>query len=333
MLEKQIEAGQRFEAGQTLYRLADLSRLWLIAEIPEQQLARLQNAKEAAAEVRFSAWPDRVFLAHIDKIYPSLNATTRSVSVRLLLDNPQGQLKPDMYAEVEFKSPAQSYLTVPNSALIRTGEREIVLVETAAGQFQPRVVESGLQTQETTAIIHGLQAGEKVVVAANFLIDAESNLRAALAALQDETTHSEHADHADHADHGDHGEHAHHGNGNNHGDHSNHGNHGAQASHDSHGLHDSAQAEHAHAAHSAHSSPAIQPATASKKPVAESGIQPASAAGEPEQNMQSEPPMNHSAQPAAHMDHSISMDHSSHMNHGPDMNHSPSMDHSRHGGH
>lgn len=184
--EKKALAGQRFMPGDTLYQITDLSTVWLIAEVAEQDLAQIKLGLEAT--LSFAAWPDKTLTGRVSYIYPELNAATRSVSVRIELPNPDLQLKPDMYASVLWRTEPTRVLNVPTSAIIDSGTRQVVLVQTDAatggsGHFEPRVVQLGQRGETTVAVVAGLHEGERVVVAANFLIDAESNLRAALNGL------------------------------------------------------------------------------------------------------------------------------------------------------
>jgi membrane fusion protein, copper/silver efflux system len=180
VMDKAVLAGQRFAAGETLYRIADLSSVWVLAEVFEQDLASVHV--DESATVRLTAYPGRSFTGSVSFIYPTLNPTTRTAKVRIELANPDGLLKPDMYATVVIDAGAagQEVLTVPESALLDDGARQIVLVERSPGRYQPRVVATGRRGNGDVEVISGIAAAEKVVVAANFLIDSESNLRSAL---------------------------------------------------------------------------------------------------------------------------------------------------------
>lgn len=179
VIEKKAIQGMRFMPGEMLYQVADLSTLWVIADVFERDLAQLRVGQRASVSI--DAWPGERFGARIAYIYPTLNAQTRTVPVRLELANPRGRLKPAMYAHVEFDTGDETVLSVPNSAIIHSGTRQHVLVRLGGGRFAPRAVKLGAQGDSHVEVREGLQAGEEVVVSANFLIDAESNLRAALA--------------------------------------------------------------------------------------------------------------------------------------------------------
>jgi Cu(I)/Ag(I) efflux system membrane fusion protein len=133
------------------------------------------------ASIKINAYPDKLFEGKVTYVYPTLKSETRSVAVRVELANPGLLLKPSMYAQVELPVSAKGQvLTVPVSAVIDSGTRQIVLVQLAAGRFEPRPVLLGERSNDFVAVREGLKEGELVVTAANFLIDAESNLKAAI---------------------------------------------------------------------------------------------------------------------------------------------------------
>jgi len=179
IMEKKAVEGMRFMPGEVLYRIADLSLLWLVADVFEQDLSLIQLGEPV--RVLIDSYPDRVFEGKVAFIYPFLNPETRTGQVRIELPNPQRILKPDMYAHVELRSAVRRALAVPDSAVIDSGKRQVVLVERAQGRFEPRQVKSGARGDGFVEILEGVSEGEPVVVSANFLIDAESNLKAALA--------------------------------------------------------------------------------------------------------------------------------------------------------
>ncbi|MBR0568784.1 efflux RND transporter periplasmic adaptor subunit [Azoarcus sp. L1K30] len=179
VVEKKAVEGMRFAPGTTIFRIADLSSVWAMADIYEQDLGRIKLGETARLIV--DAFPDRRFDAKIDYIYPTLNAATRTTPVRLALDNRDGLLRPGMFAHVEVATgSAAPRLTVPASAVIDSGERQVVLLVLGEGKYKPQPVTLGLRGADAVEIRDGLEAGDEVVVAANFLIDAESNLKAAL---------------------------------------------------------------------------------------------------------------------------------------------------------
>lgn len=181
ILEKQAIEGMRINTGDPLFRIGDLSSIWVLADIPEQDLGSVRIGQ--TAQVHFVAFPDRTFNGKVDFIYPTLNAGTRTGKVRIGLPNPGGQLRQDMYASVAIAVSDAAPMpvpVVPDSALIDSGTRQVVLVAKGNGRFEPRTVRTGARGNGSVQILDGLSGDEEVVVSANFLIDAESNLRAAL---------------------------------------------------------------------------------------------------------------------------------------------------------
>ena len=184
MLDKNVIRGQRFMPGDVLYRIADLANVWVIAEVFEQELAYVHPGQDAA--VTFNALPGLTFSGKVTFIYPTLSAETRTARLRIELPNPDRRLKPALYGTVNIAATAQDrdVLAVPDSALLNSGTRKVVLVEKGEGRYEPREVKTGARADGYVEILDGLAAGENVVVTATFLIDAESNLRAALQSFQ-----------------------------------------------------------------------------------------------------------------------------------------------------
>ncbi|HJV85340.1 MAG TPA: efflux RND transporter periplasmic adaptor subunit [Noviherbaspirillum sp.] len=177
--ERKAVAGMRFMPGEMLYQIADLSTVWVLADVYEQDIAFVKSG--AKAKVRINAYPDKVFEGPVSYVYPTLNAGTRTVQVRIELANPGQLLKPGMFSDVEMAASSKSnVLTVPLSAVIDSGKRRIVLVQAGEGKFEPREVRLGARSDDYIEVLEGVKEGEQVVVAANFLIDAESNLKAAV---------------------------------------------------------------------------------------------------------------------------------------------------------
>jgi len=183
VMEKPALQGLHFAAGDMLYRIVDLSTVWLLADVFEQDLAQIRPGQSATITVQ--AYPGRVFEGRVAFVYPTLNAQTRTAKVRIEVPNPDLLLKTDMYATVEIAAPVETatVLAVPDSAVLDTGTRQTVLVDRGEGRFEPRSVKLGPRADSYVAVLEGLRVGEKVVTGANFLIDAESNLRAALQAF------------------------------------------------------------------------------------------------------------------------------------------------------
>jgi Cu(I)/Ag(I) efflux system membrane fusion protein len=183
VIDKRVIKGQRVGAGDELYRIADHSQLWVIADVAESDLPALQIGARAVVTVRARAIEP--VEGKVTFIYPHLRAETRTARVRIEIPNPDGQLKVEMYADVVFhteagKAPA---LAVPASAIIDSGTQQIVLVAKGEGHFQPRPVKTGRRDDGYVEILEGVAEGEEVVTSATFLIDAESNLKAALQAF------------------------------------------------------------------------------------------------------------------------------------------------------
>ena len=181
--EKKVVQGMRFMPGDALYQVTDLSSVWVMADVPEQDIGAVRLG--ARATVHINAYPDKAFTAALTYIYPTLNAETRTVPVRLELANPGGLLKPGMFAQLELAVGAKAkVLTVPLSAVIDSGARQMALVQVGDakdGRFEPREVKLGARSENYLEVLSGLREGELVVTSANFLIDAESNLKAAIA--------------------------------------------------------------------------------------------------------------------------------------------------------
>jgi Cu(I)/Ag(I) efflux system membrane fusion protein len=177
--EKKALQGMRFMPGEELYQVSDLSSVWVVADVFEQDIGLVKTG--ATATVRINAYPDKSFEGKVSYVYPTLNADTRTVPVRVELANPDMLLKPAMFAQVELSVSAKgNVVTVPVSAVIDSGTRQIALVQKGEGRFEPREVKLGARSDAYIEILEGVNDGEQVVVSANFLIDAESNLKAAM---------------------------------------------------------------------------------------------------------------------------------------------------------
>ena len=193
--DKPALQGMRFMAGEMLLSLADLSRVWLVANVPASDSAQL--ALGQAAQFRTSALPGRTFEGLVSFIAPTFDEASRTLTVRVELDNAEGVLRPGLFGDVQFQADAgTAVLTVPRSAVLDSGKRQVVFVELAAGRFEPRPVAIGRRSGDRVEITDGLMEGESVVSAANFLIDAESNLGAALEGMKapEEAGHEGHGE-------------------------------------------------------------------------------------------------------------------------------------------
>lgn len=184
VLEKKAVQGMRFMPGEMLYQIADLSSVWVIAEVPEQDIAQVELGSQT--QVTVDAWPERSFIGKVAFIYPTLNSATRTVQVRIEIANPKALLKPAMFASAQIAAgKAGKVLTVPGSAVIDSGTRQVVLVRLAEGRFEPRTVTLGNRSDDYIEVLSGVAEGEQVVTSANFLLDSESNLKAALGGMGD----------------------------------------------------------------------------------------------------------------------------------------------------
>ena len=179
VLERGAVEGMKAPAGMVLFRIADLSVMWLLADVPEYELGSIKVGQPVTVRVR--SLPSRTFTGRVGVIYPQLNKETRTARVRIELPNPEGVLLADMYADVEIATGAgKPVVAVPDDAVIDTGTRKVVLVDKGEGRFEPREVKVGARGNGFVEIRDGVAEGDRVVTSANFLIDAESNLKAAL---------------------------------------------------------------------------------------------------------------------------------------------------------
>ncbi|SDA15294.1 membrane fusion protein, Cu(I)/Ag(I) efflux system [Nitrosospira sp. Nsp18] len=180
VIEKSAIQGNRFTPGEVLYQITDLSKVWMLADVFEQDLGLVQRGQ--GVTITLDAYPDKVFNGKVTFIYPTVTPETRTAKIRIELPNAQGLLKPAMYGRVEFASSRSKnkVLAVPDSAVLDSGIRRLVLVDLGEGRFEPRALKLGIRADGYAEVLGGLKAGETVVVSANFLIDAESNLKAAL---------------------------------------------------------------------------------------------------------------------------------------------------------
>ena len=180
VLQKPSIAGMRFMPGDVLYEIADLSTVWMIADVSEQDLGLVRAGQ--ATRVRIVAYPGREFAGKLVFVYPALEPSTRTARVRVELPNAEGLLKPAMYGEAEVAAgrAGGKALAVPDSAVLDSGTQQLVLVQRGEGLFEPRAIKLGMRADGYAEVKDGVRAGEQVVVRANFLIDAESNLKSAL---------------------------------------------------------------------------------------------------------------------------------------------------------
>ena len=188
VFEKKVIQGQMVKEGEVLYRIADLSTLWVIADVAERDLAVVKVGQPAT--MTFRAFPDEPRQGKVAFILHELDMKTRTAKVRIEVANPDHRLRHEMFADVVIDTGGEDAdrISVPTSAVIDSGTRQVVLVERGPGLFEPREVKLGMRGDGFVEIKEGVKAGEKVVVTANFLIDAESNLKAALKGFAPDAT-------------------------------------------------------------------------------------------------------------------------------------------------
>lgn len=174
-----VREGMFIKPENRVLSLADLSSVWIIAEVFERQTEWVKNGQPA--EVRLSYLPGQVWEGAVEYIYPSLDARTRTLKVRLRFDNPDESIKPNMYANVRiFGGPKENTIVIPVEGLIRTGRDERVIIALGEGQFEAREVVAGIESGDYVEILQGLQDGDEVVISGQFLIDSEASMRASL---------------------------------------------------------------------------------------------------------------------------------------------------------
>jgi Cu(I)/Ag(I) efflux system membrane fusion protein len=181
VLEKAAYKGMNLMPGMALYKLADLSVVWLYADIYEYELPFIRLGQQAT--IQLSYLPGEAFTGKAIYVYPALDPNTRTAKVRFEFPNPHGKLKPEMYANVEIKVHLGSKLAVPEGAIIDTGLRQMAIIDKGSGYFEPREVKVGAKVDNYYEVIKGLKAGERVVTSANFLIDSESKFKEAAAGM------------------------------------------------------------------------------------------------------------------------------------------------------
>ena len=179
VVEKTAVEGMKVSPADRLYAIADLSHVWILAEVYEKDLGAVRVG--LPARVTLATQPGGEWRGTVSFVSPTVKPDTRTVEARIDVDNSSGVLKPDMFVDVSLEGAASAALTVPESALIPTGERTLVFVDQGDGHYEPREVALGARVAGGYEVRRGLAAGERVVVSANFLLDSESSLRAAIA--------------------------------------------------------------------------------------------------------------------------------------------------------
>jgi membrane fusion protein, copper/silver efflux system len=179
VIKKDILEGQKIKAGQPLMQISNLSTLWLTADIYEYELSKIELGSNA--KIRFNYFPGKVYDGRISFIYPTIDSKSRTATVRIDINNPQGRLMPEMFANVEISGRKLGvHPIIPENAVIRSGMHDLVIISLGDGKFKPQNVILGGYSNGYYQVLKGLSTGTQVVTSAQFLIDSESNLRAAV---------------------------------------------------------------------------------------------------------------------------------------------------------
>jgi len=178
VMERNVFAKQRIMPETALYTVADLSRVWVVADVFEYEAAGIRLGMPAT--LTLSYLPGRTFRGKVNYILPQVDAATRTLKVRIEFPNADFALKPEMYGEVEFQTGGGRRLVVPQTAVLNSGDRQVVFVDRGKGYFEPREVSLGGRSEGRVEILSGLQSGERIVISGNFLIDSESQLKTSL---------------------------------------------------------------------------------------------------------------------------------------------------------
>jgi Cu(I)/Ag(I) efflux system membrane fusion protein len=175
---KSVLKGLFVQAGTEMFQLADLSTVWVLVDVYEADLARVRVGQPAT--FASTSAPGKRYAGKVSFIYPALNSGSRTLQARVELGNPRLELRPGMFGDVQLETSAEEAVVIPADALVDTGEHRYVFVDRGGGRFEPRAVKTGASGDGKIAILEGLETGEKVVTKANFLLDSESRLRAAV---------------------------------------------------------------------------------------------------------------------------------------------------------
>jgi Cu(I)/Ag(I) efflux system membrane fusion protein/cobalt-zinc-cadmium efflux system membrane fusion protein len=188
VIEKEVLNGQKVMPGENLFKIADLSTVWVLGDIYEYELPFVKKGQEAL--ILLSYFPGETFSGQITYVYPYLNPETRTIRVRVEVKNPELRLKPEMYANLEIHVDYGTKLAIPADAVLDAGVKNIVFVDKGDGYFEPREIKLGAKGEGVYEVLAGIAEGEKVVTSANFLIDSESSLKAALQQMAQEEPQS-----------------------------------------------------------------------------------------------------------------------------------------------
>ena len=181
VIEKKVVQGQSIAAGEQLYTIADLSDVWLDVQVREADVANVRPG--SSADVELAGLPGREVKGRVAYVYPMLDSAARTARARVVVANTNGLLKPGMYATVRLRTPSRAALTVPNSAVLRTGERNVVFVAMDDGSLMPQEIAIGRVAGDYSEVLAGLGPGQRVVTSAQFLLDSESNLAEVMRAM------------------------------------------------------------------------------------------------------------------------------------------------------
>jgi len=181
VMQKNVVHGMRVMPSDTLLEIADLSHLWVMADVYDSDLASVRLG--TVADVTLSSLPGRAWRGTVTYISPILDEKTRTAKVRVEVDNANGLLKPDMFADVLLRNDLGMGLVIPDSAIVDTGDRKLVFIDRPDGSLEPREIQTGARVPAGYQVIRGLAPDDRVVIAASFLLDSESSLRSALAAI------------------------------------------------------------------------------------------------------------------------------------------------------
>ena len=177
VMKREALPGKYVEPGVTLYEIADLSTIWIHADIYESEVAHAKVGQPAT--ITFAAYPAETFSGKVAYVYPTLNTEARTVRVRVEFTNPKLKLKPGMYGNVTLQTDAVKTLVVPKDAVLNTGLRQLVFMDRGQGRYEPTLVKLGRRSQDSVEVMEGLKEGDRIVTSANFLLDAESKLASA----------------------------------------------------------------------------------------------------------------------------------------------------------
>jgi RND family efflux transporter MFP subunit len=186
VVERNVTQGQYVPADAALYTIADLSQVWVLADLYEMDFGRVRAGDHATFTADAATGVTRE--GRIDLIYPTVSSETRTLRVRLTFDNRDGQLRPGMYGRVRVAGRGGQTLVVPNEAIINSGQHQYVFLARTGGHFEPRMVWTGARDGERVQVLKGVAEGDTVVASASFLIDSESRLKAAIAGMGSQPT-------------------------------------------------------------------------------------------------------------------------------------------------